>query len=260
MRVDIFTIFPGMFDGFLNESILRRAQEDGLLEIQTHDIRDWSTDKHRSVDDYPYGGGAGMVMMAPPIVTAVEDVLADDIDRTEIIALSASGEQFVQSTACELSRAERLALICGRYEGIDQRAIDILRAREISIGDFVLTGGELAAAVIVDAVARLVPGVIQSESAAEDSYAEGLLEYPHYTRPYEFRGLTPPDVLLSGHHARIGTWRRQQALCRTRARRPDLLDHSKLSAADLAALEHCEDESTTRSRRSSPIGDDTSRD
>jgi tRNA (guanine37-N1)-methyltransferase len=241
MRFDIFSIFPGMFDGFLSESILRRARDDGLIQIETHDIRDWTTDKHRSVDDYPYGGGAGMVMMAPPIVTAVEDVLAGELDRTDIIVLSASGERFVQETALELSRAESLALICGRYEGIDQRAIDILGAREISIGDFVLTGGELAAAVVVDAVARLVPGVIQSESAAEDSYAHGLLEYPHYTRPIEFRGQRPPDVLLSGHHARIEAWRRAQALCRTRKRRPDLLGRAELSPDDLAALQSCDD-------------------
>jgi tRNA (guanine37-N1)-methyltransferase len=241
MRFDIFSLFPGMFEGFLSESILRRAQEDGLIQIATHDIREWTTDKHRSVDDYPYGGGAGMVMMAPPIVTAVEDVLADWIDRTHVIVLSASGERFVQDTALELSRAERLALICGRYEGIDQRAIDILGAREISIGDFVLTGGELAAAVIVDAVARLVPGVIHSESAAEDSHAHGLLEYPHFTRPFDFRGRRPPEVLLSGHHARIQDWRRQQALCRTKKRRPELLERIELSARDLAALQSCND-------------------
>lgn len=215
-----------MFTGFLTESILKRAQEAGLLEINLHDIRDWTTDRHRSVDDYPYGGGAGMVMMAPPVVEAVESTIPERDADTEIIVLSASGELFDQSMARQLSAKSRIALICGRYEGIDQRVMDILGAREVSIGDYVLTGGELPAAVIVDAVGRLVPGVIEADSRAEESHVSGLLEYPQYTRPFEFRGLTPPDTLLSGHHARIEEWRREQALERTRNRRPDLLKPS----------------------------------
>lgn len=223
MRFDIFTIFPSMFTGFLTESILKRAQEDELIEINLHDIRDWTTDRHRSVDDYPYGGGAGMVMMAPPVVEAVESTLPERDEDTEVIVLSASGELFNQNMARELSAKPRIALICGRYEGIDQRVMDILGAREVSIGDYVLTGGELPAAVIVDAVGRLVPGVIEADSRDEESHVSALLEYPQYTRPFEYRGMTPPDVLLSGHHARIEQWRRDQALERTRSRRPDLL-------------------------------------
>lgn len=223
MRFDIFTIFPSMFAGFLNESILKRAQESGHIEIFIHDIRRWATDRHNSVDDYPYGGGAGMVMMAPPIVEAVESVMPDRGEGTEIIVLTPSGELFNQGVAVELSARKRIGLICGRYEGIDERVVELLGARELSIGDYVLTGGELPAAVIVDAVSRLIPGVIQVESGADESHTAGLLEYPQYTRPFEYRGLTPPDVLLSGHHANVETWRREQSLKRTRERRPDLL-------------------------------------
>lgn len=232
MQFDIFTIFPSMFTGFLTESILKRAQEAGLIEINLHDIREWTTDRHRSVDDYPYGGGAGMVMMAPPVVEAVESTIPDRTEDTEIIVLSASGELFDQQMARELSTRSRIGLICGRYEGIDQRVMDILGAREVSIGDYVLTGGELPAAVIVDAVGRLVPGVIEDDSRAEESHVSGLLEYPQYTRPFAFRGLTPPEILLSGHHARIDEWRRQQALERTRERRPDLLERSSACEED----------------------------
>lgn len=224
MQFDIFTIFPGMFDGFLTESIIKRARDQELVRIDLHDIRDWSTDRHHSVDDYPYGGGAGMVMMAPPVVEAVEATIPDRTDDTEIILLSASGERFTQSLAVELATRRRIALICGRYEGVDQRVIDILGAREVSIGDYVLTGGELPAAVIVDAVTRLLPGVIQEASTADESHTAGLLEYPQYTRPFSYRGLTPPEVLLSGHHANVEKWRREQSLQKTRERRPDLLE------------------------------------
>jgi tRNA (guanine37-N1)-methyltransferase len=222
VRFDIFTIFPTMFEGFLTESILKRAQESGYIQIAVHDIREWATDRHSSVDDYPYGGGAGMVMMAPPIVESVESVVPARDEGTEIIVLSPSGELFNQRVAVELSSRSRIALICGRYEGIDERVVELLGARELSIGDYVLTGGELPAAVVVDAVSRLVPGVIQSDSSAEESHSAGMLEYPQYTRPYEYRGLTPPDVLLSGHHANVEKWRREQAMHRTRERRPDL--------------------------------------
>jgi len=239
VRFDVFTIFPGMFSGPLSESILRRAQERGLVSVHLHNIRDWTTDKHRSVDDEPYGGGAGMVMMAPPIVHAVEDVLGAELHTTPVILLTPSGETFTQDIARELAQFPRLALICGRYEGIDDRVRIILNARELSIGDYVLTGGELAAAVIIDVVARLIPGVIDPESLAEESYSSGLLEYPQYTRPPVFRGLAVPSVLLSGNHAKIAEWRRQQALCRTKARRPDLLQRANLTPRDWKLLAEC---------------------
>jgi tRNA (guanine37-N1)-methyltransferase len=239
MRFDVFTIFPQMFSGFLSESILKRAQRNGLVEIALHDIRDWTTDKHRTVDDTPYGGGPGMVMMAPPIVHAVEAVLGDDLATTPIIILSPSGEVFTQDVARELVQHPRLALICGRYEGIDDRVRIILKARELSIGDYVLTGGELAAAVVIDVVARLVPGVIDPESLAEESHSSGLLEYPQYTRPPVFRGLGVPEVLLSGNHAKIAEWRRMMALCRTKVRRPDLFARAQLTPRDRQLLEQC---------------------
>lgn len=242
MRFDIFTIFPGIFEGPLSESILKRAQERALISVHLHDIRDWTTDRHRTVDDYPYGGGAGMVMMAPPVVESVEAVLGDELDTTPILLFTPSGEVLTQRLVAELAREPRLAMICGRYEGIDERVSTLLRPRAISIGDYVLTGGELAAAVVVDAVTRLVPGVIDAESLGEESHTSGLLEYPHYTRPPEYRGLSVPEVLLSGHHARIAEWRRQQSLCRTRARRPDLLERVELSEADLRLLEQCPDD------------------
>ncbi len=232
MRIDVFTIFPGAFTGPLTESIIKRAQDDGLIEINLHDIRDWSTDRHRSVDDYPYGGGAGMVMTAPPIVAAVDDILSDDRDRATIIIPSPSGESFNQQMSRELAQAPRLAFICGRYEGIDARVSQVLNAREISIGDYVMTGGDLAAAVMIDVIARLVPGVIDEDSLAEESHTSGLLEYPQYTRPPVFRDLAVPEMLLSGHHARIAEWRHQQALLLTARRRPDLLERADLSERD----------------------------
>lgn len=242
MRFDVFTIFPGIFTGPLSESILRRAQEQGLISVHLHNIRDWATDRHRSVDDEPYGGGPGMVIMAPPIVHAVESVLGEELARTPVLLLTPSGELFDQRIAVELAQYPRLALICGRYEGIDDRVRVVLRARELSIGDYVLTGGELAAAVVIDVVARLVPGVIDPESLAEESHTSGLLEYPQFTRPPVFRGLAVPEVLLSGNHARIAEWRRQQALCRTRARRPDLLAKATLTDRDRRLLETCPDD------------------
>lgn len=239
MRFDVFTIFPGIFAGPLNESILKRAQEQEHISIGVHDIREWATDRHRTVDDYPYGGGAGMVMRATSIVGAVRDVLGENLVDNEVIILSASGQLFNQRVAQELALKPRLALICGRYEGIDERVRAALDARELSIGDYVLTGGELGAAVIIDAVARLVPGVIESESLADESHSSGLLEYPQYTRPPVFDGLPVPDVLLSGHHANIAAWRRWQSLCRTLARRPDLLAAANLSARDRQLLNRC---------------------
>ena len=226
MRFDIFTIFPGMFSGPFDESIIRRAIDRGLLEIALHDIRDHGVGRHRAVDDTPYGGGAGMVMAAPPLFASIETTLGEGLPETPVILMSPSGERFTQQIARELSELPRIALVCGRYEGVDQRVRDHLVTRELSIGDYVLTGGELAAAVIVDVVARLLPGVIEAESLEEESFSEGLLEYPHYTRPASFRGWEVPPILLSGHHAEIARWRHERALELTRTRRPDLLDNT----------------------------------
>ena len=225
-HVDIFTLFPGMFTGPFSESIIKRAIASDRASIGVHDIRDFTTDKHRTADDTPYGGGAGMVMKAPPIVEAVEHVLGDDIDQARVLVMAAGGRRFTQDLAHELATCPRLAIICGHYEGIDQRAIDLLRAEEVSIGDYVLTGGELPAMVVTDTVIRLLPGVIDAASIAEESHAtgsEGLVEYPHYTRPASYRGLEVPPVLLSGHHAQIAAWRRDRAAERTALLRPDLL-------------------------------------
>ena len=228
LRFDVFTLFPGIFTGPLDESILRRAQDRGIVEIDIHDIRDWAVDRHRTVDDTTYGGGAGMVMMAPPIVSAVETTLGSDLDRTRVLVMSAGGQLFSQAMAEELATSGRIGIVCGRYEGIDHRAIEILDAEEISIGDYVLTGGELAASVVIDAVTRLVPGVIDAASVAEESHRERLVEYPQFTRPPVFRQHAVPPVLLSGHHADIGRWRREQSLRRTARLRPDLLDLENL--------------------------------
>jgi tRNA (guanine37-N1)-methyltransferase len=236
MRIDLFTLFPAMFDAYLQESILKRAQAAGLLTVQTHNIRDWATDKHHVTDDAPYGGGGGMVMKPEPIFASVESVLQipkSQNPKIPIILLSPTGRKFTQAVARELARHERLALICGRYEGVDERVRQHLVTDEISIGDYVLTGGELAALVIIDAVARHLPGVLGDEDAVEDdSHASGLLEYPHYTRPPEFRGWAVPGILQSGDHARIARWRREQSLRRTWQLRPDLLLTAELSEED----------------------------
>jgi tRNA (guanine37-N1)-methyltransferase len=212
-----------MFTGPFDESIIRRAVSTGLVEIHVHDIREFGIGRHRSVDDTPYGGGPGMVMAAPPIFDSVESVLGDDVRNVPVLLTSASGKPFNQSVANRLSNLDRVAIICGRYEGVDQRVRDHLVTDEYSIGDYVLTGGELPAAVIVDSVTRLIPGVIDADSLSEESHSDGLLEYPHYTRPPLYRGWTVPEVLLSGHHARVAEWRRQQAVEITRRVRPDLL-------------------------------------
>lgn len=232
LHVDVFSLFPGIFAGPLDESILRRAQDRGLISVALHDIRDWTTDKHRTADDTPYGGGAGMVMTAPPIVSAVEETLGDELAHTRILVMAAGGRPFTQAIAQDLAASRRIALVCGRYEGVDARAIEVLGAEEVSIGDYVLTGGELAAAVVIDAVARLVPGVIESASILDESFQEPLLEYPHFTRPREFRGLTVPDVLLNGNHAAINRWRRDAALRKTARVRPDLLAQLTLTEAE----------------------------
>lgn len=242
MRFDILTLFPEMFRGPFDESIIRRGQDKGLIGITLHQIRDHATDRHQTVDDTPYGGGAGMVMKPEPLSACIEEALARNPDAT-VIMTSPQGERLTHNIALELSKAPGIIIICGRYEGVDERVKELLVDREISIGDFVLSGGELAAMTIVDAVTRLVPGVLGSEeSATTDSFSDGLLEYPQYTRPQEFRGLKVPEILLSGNHALIERWRRNRSLERTRKRRPDLLDNAVLSESDRKYLAKPADE------------------
>jgi tRNA (guanine37-N1)-methyltransferase len=227
MHFDIFTLFPEMFQGPLTESMLKRAQERRLLSITLHNIRESTSDKHHIVDDYPYGGGAGMVMKPEPIFTAIEAVYQGG----PIILLTPQGRLFNQQIARALAQEARVTLLCGHYEGVDERVREHLVSDEISIGDFVLTGGELAAMVVVDATSRLLPGVLGGdESTLEESHSSGLLEYPHYTRPPEFRGWHVPDVLLSGNHAEIARWRRKESIRRTKARRSDLFEKLHLSS------------------------------
>lgn len=227
MRIDIVTIFPPFFD-VLDVSLIGKAREKGLLDLRVHDLRDWTHDRHRTVDDSPYGGGAGMVMKPEPWGEALDEVLGEE---AVLVVPTPSGEVFTQRTARELAGEKQLVFACGRYEGIDQRVIDHYaergRVRLVSIGDYVLNGGEVATMAMIEAVGRLIPGVVGNpESLVEESHELGMLEYPIYTKPAEWRGLAVPDVLLSGNHARIAEWRREQALERTRERRPDLLDES----------------------------------
>ena len=237
IRFDILSVFPGMFTSAFECSLLKKAQEKNLIEIQIHDIRHYAQDRHRVTDDAPYGGGGGMVMKVEPIDRALQDV-APDRDQALIVLLTPQGETFSQEIAEELATYPRIVLICGHYEGLDERVRAHLADREISIGDYVLTGGELPAMIIVDAVARLVPGVLgNAMSARTDSFATGLLEYPQYTRPAEYRNWKVPDVLISGHHREIDKWRRRESLQRTLARRPDLLKQADLSADDLSMIE-----------------------
>jgi len=226
MHFDIFTLFPGMFQGPFTESILKRAQERGLLTIALHNIRDATTDKHHVVDDYPYGGGLGMVMKPDPIFAAIEAIHQGG----PIILLTPQGRRFNQQIARELAQEPRIALVCGHYEGIDERVCERLITDELSIGDYVLTGGELGAIVVVDAVSRLLAGVLTDGSTDDESHSTTLLEYPQYTRPPEFRGWRVPDVLLSGNHAQIARWRRKESLRRTRQRRPDLFAQVDVSS------------------------------
>jgi tRNA (guanine37-N1)-methyltransferase len=218
--IDVLTIFPGLFPGPLGESITGRALDEGKVRLKATDIRTFTTDRHHTVDDYPYGGGQGMVMRPGPIVEALESVRREG---SRVLLMAPSGRQLTQAFAHELAAEEHLVLICGRYEGIDERVRLLTGAEEVSIGDYVLTGGELAAMIIIDSVTRLLPGVLSTEDSWRDeSHSEGLLEYPQYTRPPEYRGLTVPDVLLSGNHALVAAWRRKQALERTQERRPEL--------------------------------------
>jgi tRNA (guanine37-N1)-methyltransferase len=244
MQFDIFTLFPELIEHYLHESLLQRALQQNLLHVSLHDIRQWTIDRHHTTDDTPYGGGGGMVMKPEPIFTAVESVLG--IPPTcPVILLTPQGRLYNQQIALELARLPRLALVCGRYEGVDERVRKHLVDDEISIGDYVLMGGELAALILVESLIRLVPGVLgDPDGAMDDSHTSGLLEYPHYTRPPEYRGWKVPDMLVSGDHARIEKWRHQQALLRTWQRRPDLLDRVSLSEADrtfLAKLEQGEE-------------------
>jgi len=238
MRIDVLTLFPHLFEAPFGYGVFKRAAENGLVEIHLHNIRDYTHDKHHVVDDYPYGGGAGMVMKPEPLFEAVETINKDATD-VRVILLTPQGKVFSQPMAQELSREKRLMFICGHYEGVDERVREHLATDEISIGDYVLTGGEIPAMVVMDAVLRLVPGVLGSEeSPLDDSHASGLLEYPHYTRPAEFRGWAVPEVLISGNHGMIARWRREQILRRTLERRPELLERVELSREDKALLEH----------------------
>lgn len=229
LRIDIVTIFPGMLRGALDESITGRAQERGLVQIVLHDLRDHTTDRHRTVDDAPYGGGPGMVMKPEPLFAAVESIRAGG-EQCPVVLLSPQGRLFTQAIAQELARLPRFILICGRYEGVDERVREGLATDEISVGDYVLSGGEPAAWVVIDAAVRLVPGVVGSpESLESESHTQGLLEYPQYTRPPDFRGLRVPEILLSGDHGAIARWRRRQSLLRTKERRLDLLQRAPLT-------------------------------
>ena len=242
MEFDVFTLLPEVFPPYLNSSILHRAHQRGLIDVRIHNIRDWATDKHHVTDDEPYGGGGGMVMKVEPVFTAVESVVGPEAG-CPVILLTPQGRVFNQKIAMELVRHPRLALICGRYEGVDERIREHLVTDEISIGDYVLTGGELPALILIDAISRLIPGVLgDPDGAMDDSHATGLLEYPHYTRPPEYRGWGVPEILLSGNHAKIEKWRREQSLRRTLKRRPDLMDNATLSESDRKVLKNIQEE------------------
>jgi tRNA (guanine37-N1)-methyltransferase len=229
MRIDVLTLFPEMFSGYLGQSLVKRAVEAGVLNIRVHNIRDWARGKQRQVDDRPFGGGPGMVLRPEPVVESVEAVQSEGDAPGHLVLLTPQGRRLNQRIVEELARERRLVLICGRYEGVDQRAIDLLAPDELSIGDYILGGGEVAAMVVIDAVARLVPGVLgDDESNKQDSFSGDppLLEFPQYTRPREYRGLTVPEVLMTGNHPEIARWREEQKFKRTRDRRADLLDES----------------------------------
>ncbi len=243
MQFEVFTLLPEVFPPYLESSILQRARQRGLLEVRVHNIRDYTHDRHHTTDDTPYGGGGGMVMKPEPVFEALETVLGLAAGQPQpatlpVILLTPQGRVFTQRVAEEYSRHERIALLCGRYEGVDERIRAHLVTDEISVGDYVLTGGELPALILIDAIARLIPDVLGDPTGAEDdSHSMGLLEYPHYTRPPEFRGWKVPDVLLSGDHAKIERWRREQALLRTYSKRPDMLEKADLSPEDRRFVE-----------------------
>jgi tRNA (guanine37-N1)-methyltransferase len=247
MKFDIVTIFPAMIEAGLGEGVVSRGVERGLLDVAVHDLRRWTTDRHRTVDDVPYGGGPGMVMKAEPLMRAVEDIRATRGVPDSVVLLSPQGRTFTQAEAERLTRFAHIVLLCGRYEGMDERVRDMVATEEISIGDYVLSGGELAALVVVDSVSRLVPGVVGDEqSVAQDSFTRGLLDYPHYTRPAEIAGHRVPDVLLSGHHGDVRRWRRKAALVRTLERRPDLIASAALDDEERALLDEIQRERAAR--------------
>jgi tRNA (guanine37-N1)-methyltransferase len=238
MKFDIVTIFPRMIEAALAEGVVSRGIASGVLDVKVHDLRDHTTDRHRSVDDVPYGGGPGMVMKPEPLVRAVEEIRSRRGTPDAVILLSPQGTRFTQAEAGRLSKLSHIVLLCGRYEGMDERMPELLGASEISLGDFVVSGGEMPAMIVVDAVSRLIPGVVGDEqSVAEDSFSRGLLDHPHYTRPAEFGGLKVPEVLLSGHHADVRRWRKKTALARTLDRRPDLIESAALDDEDRELLE-----------------------
>ncbi len=243
MKIDIMTLFPEMCYSFLNESIIGRAIEGGKVEINCHNIRDYTLDKHNRVDDAPYGGGMGMILQAQPIYDCYKSIVADCDEKPYVIYMSPQGNKFNQQKACELSKLKHIVLLCGHYEGIDQRVVDEIVDEEISIGDFVITGGEMAALVVADAVTRLLPGVLSDDVCfEEESHFSGLLEYPQYTRPQEWKGRIVPEVLISGHHANITNWRREKSLEITYQKRPDMLDGAILSDKDIIFLSKLKEE------------------
>ena len=247
MKFDIVTIFPSMIEAGLGEGVVSRGVERGLLNVAVHDLRRWTTDRHRTVDDVPYGGGPGMVMKAEPLMRAVSEIRETRGTPGSVVLLSPQGRTFTQAEAERLGRLEHIVLLCGRYEGMDERVREMVATEEISIGDYVLRGGELAALVVVDAVSRLVPGVVGDEqSVAQDSFSRGLLDYPHYTRPAEIAGHRVPDVLLSGHHADVRRWRRKAALVRTLDRRPELIATATLDEEERALLDEIRRERSER--------------
>ncbi len=249
MRIDVLTLFPAMFEGPMTESMLWKARDHKLLDLRLHDIRDYTTDKHHKADDIPYGGGGGMIMKAEPVAKAVEDALNGAPVGTPVILMTPQGRVFSHAIAKELAQHEQIIMVCGRYEGIDDRVRELIVTDEISIGDFVLTGGELPAMVIIDAVIRHIPGVLGAEGAADaDSHADGILEGPHYTRPPEWRGLTVPQVLQEGDHTKVAKWRREQGLRRTWQQRPDLLLKANLTEDERYLLATFANEDAARNK------------
>jgi tRNA (guanine37-N1)-methyltransferase len=246
MKFDIVTIFPRMVEAGLAEGVISRGVERGLLDIKVHDLREYTVDRHRSVDDVPYGGGPGMVMKPEPLARAVADIRARRGDPDTVVLLSPQGRRFTQGEAARMSALRHVALLCGRYEGMDERIRTLVATEELSIGDYVLSGGELPALVIVDAISRLVPGVVgDTRSVEEDSFSRGLLDYPHYTRPSEFSGAKVPEVLMSGHHEQVRRWRKKTAIQRTLERRPELLDTAAMDDEERALLDEIRKEQET---------------
>ena len=237
MRIDIMTLFPDMCLAYLNSSVIGRARSAGIVRIECTDIRDYTTDKHRRVDDSPYGGGMGMIMQAQPIFDCYQDICKKAGTKPHLIYLTPQGKTLTQERVKALAKLDHLALLCGHYEGVDERVIEELQPEEISVGDYMLTGGELPALIVADAVSRMIPGVLSSDECfTEESHYSSLLEYPQYTRPFEWRGRQVPDVLITGHHANVEKWRREQALKRTADRRPDMLEKAQLSENDMKFL------------------------